>query len=155
MPQVYGSSSSTKKPGRAKKRAAERALQSPASPKGVAARSRATISSKGSARALRSANAGPSKKTKGPLKETLARTTGTTTGEAAGILKNTRRLVRAGATRQAQRKLSSALAGGPRAGIKKTGRTAVAASARSQKVVGKMKKKIGSRRGVAPGRKAY
>jgi hypothetical protein len=146
MPQVYDSASSKKKkPGRADKRATERALQSPSTPKRAAGKSKyaSPISAK---RVLASASSGPSKKTKGPLKQTLARTTGTTTGEAEGILKTTRRLVRKGATVQAQRKLSSALAGGPRAGIKKTGKTAVSASKRSQKVVGKMERKVSRRR---------
>jgi len=147
MPQVYGPpSSSPKKPGRAKKRASERALQSPNSPAGVAAKSRASIPSKGALRALKSANSKPAKATKGPLAKTLAKTTGTTTGEARGIIRNTRKLVRKGAVKQAQRKLAGALAGGPRAGIKKTGRTAVAASRRSQKVVGKMSEKRTPRR---------
>jgi hypothetical protein len=132
-----------------RKRASERALQSPKSPAGVTSKSRASIASKGARRVLRSANRGPAKATKGPLKETLAKTTGTTVGEAAGILKNTRTLVRKGANVQARRKLSKALAGGPRAGISKTGRTAVAASRRASKVVGKIERKQARGRRVA------
>jgi hypothetical protein len=147
MPQIYGASPKPpKKQARAKKRSVERALQSPKSPKIVAAKSKAAISSKAAERVFTSASRGKSPKTKGPLKAVLASTTGTTVGEAKGILKTTRRLVRKGATVQAQRKLSSALAGGPRAGIRKTGRTAVSASKRSQRVVGKMERKTASRR---------
>jgi len=141
--QVASGGSTPKK--RTSKRAVNRALQSPYSPKGVAAASR-KADPKVARKALKAVNRKPVPKVKGPISKAISRQTGTTVGEAVGVLKNTRALVRAGKEKQAQRKLSKALAGGPRAGRPKTARSSVAASRRASKVVGKIERKQSSRR---------
>lgn len=80
--------------------------------------------------------------------ERIAKTTGTTVGEARGIMKNVRQSVAAGDKKTARKTLTQALKGGPAAGVKKSPARTAKARATSKKVVRKIAKRQAA---TAPG----
>ncbi len=68
----------------------------------------------------------------------IAKTTGTTVGEARGIMKNVRQEVRAGDKKTARKTLTTALKGGPAAGVKRTPARTAKARVASKKIVRKI-----------------
>ena len=83
------------------------------------------------------------------LLKRVARTTGTTTGEARGIMKKARTQVRRGNTAGAKRTITRALSGGKSAGVPRS----PARSAKAGKAATKITKRIESRQTAAPTRR--
>jgi hypothetical protein len=103
-------------------------------------------------------------KVKGPLKKRaqpgpaakkqkllgrISKTTGTTRGEARGIMRKARTQVRRGNTAGARRTISRALSGGPRAGVKSSPQRTKKAGVAATKIT----KRIQTRQAAAPKRK--
>lgn len=82
---------------------------------------------------------------KGEFLELLAKTTGTTVGEARGIMQQVRANIRAGKTRASTTQLKRSLRGGPTAGITRTPRTSARAERKATRVVSRIAKKQRSR----------
>ena len=78
------------------------------------------------------------KHVKGRLLKRVARTQGTTVGEARGTMKRVRKQVRAGNRKGAARTLSRSLAGGKKAGVSRTPARSRQAAATAKKVVSRV-----------------
>jgi len=88
---------------------------------------------------------GPAAKKQKFLKR-VARTSGTTVGEAKGIMKTARKQIRTGNKAGARRTITRALSGGPRAGVKGSPLRSKKAAATAKKVT----KRIAARQASAP-----
>jgi hypothetical protein len=75
---------------------------------------------------------------KGRLLSTLAKTTGTTVGEARGIMSEARRDIRAGRKGEARSSIRRALSGGPTAGAPRTPSQAGYAKRKSASIVSRI-----------------
>jgi hypothetical protein len=83
------------------------------------------------------------------LLKRVARTTGTTVGEAKGVMRKARRQVRRGNTAGARKTISRALSGGPKAGVAGSPKRARKADVAAKKIT----KRIQTRQAAAPKRK--
>jgi hypothetical protein len=81
----------------------------------------------------------------GKLLKRVARTTGTTVGEAKGVMRKARRQVRRGNTAGARKTISRALSGGPRAGVKGSPQRTAKAGVAAKKIT----KRIATRQAAA------
>jgi len=78
---------------------------------------------------------------KGGLNKKIAKTTGTTIGEAKGVAQRARKLIRAGDTEKAYRVLRKSLTGGPSAGVPKSKANSAMAIKTARKTVSRIVKK--------------
>jgi len=86
---------------------------------------------------------------KGKLLKRVAKTTGTTKGEAKGIMRKARTQVRRGNTAGARKTITRALSGGPRGGVKGSPQRTKKAGVAAKKIT----KRIETRQAAAPKRK--
>jgi hypothetical protein len=78
---------------------------------------------------------------KGKLLERMAKATGTTTGEARGVMKIARGQIAAGKTKAATKTIQRNLRGGPQQGITRTPKTSAKAEKKAKHVVARIAKK--------------